>query len=74
MQSQITSSLIPDILFFPTQVWKFASSLFLLHFTNFLENTFMLIKFLCILYPGTKILEGLKVCWYQTPSLCIVLT
>lgn len=74
MQSKITSSLTPDILFFPTHICKFATSLFLLHFTNFLENTFMLIEFLPILYPGTKILEGPKVCWYQTSSLCIVLT
>lgn len=74
MQSQITSSLIPDIFFFPTHVSKFATSLFLLYFTNFPENTLILIKFLPILYPGTKILEGLEVYWYQTPLSCIVLT
>lgn len=74
MQSQITSSLIPDNFFSPTHVSKFATSLFLLYFTNFLENMLILIKFLPILYPGTKILEGLKVYWYQTPLSCIALT
>lgn len=69
MQSQITSSLTSNIFFFPTHVSKFAMSLFVLHFTKFLENMFMLIIFISILYPGTKIVEGLKVSGYQTPSV-----